>query len=362
MTVKHYSIYSMPPLVSRDPNGIYYLKTSTGFKILRVSIVDGSLINLDANNLDEVLSAGNTTNKKIIQIDQGIEKQATFTSSVSASTVTVHRPTEWSNWNTGTGILYVKLPFANLTATTSHAKIRGRIRHTSDTSANNWHMTEFEIFVYQTQNTAGRCPIYLSNREADSKFLPIRLVYNGSDIRITFGNSLSHLGTQIIIDEFVTRNTAMTQEFESGLMTSLDGFTVLERPSEAYKYTATEEFVRNYYLNNNSTIDYWTSGTFYTVPSTCSVLRIFADPSSTIRTLNLPNPITCKGRRIRVFDEGAEGHADINLNYPIKLKYATPSLSPITINKITGHDHWAESTGVDIQSDGTDWCFVGMFY
>ncbi|MBX9449853.1 MAG: hypothetical protein KL787_09090 [Taibaiella sp.] len=195
--------------------------------------------------LQEVTDIGNTTTRRIVQVNNGILKESTNNASpsqISPSTWTIHRPLEWSCWSSTIGAIYIKLPVTSVTNASSVYSIRGHFRHRS-ASGTIFSRTEFEIHIFINIVSNTSTPVYLSNHESDSKILPVRLIHQGGDVRIVLGNTnTTHIGTQCVIEEIVGRIGGMG-EFEMGIITSFSGYTIMEYPATALRYQATQDWV-----------------------------------------------------------------------------------------------------------------------
>lgn len=232
---------------------IYADLTGTVLSILS-STGSGSTINLSTitPSLQAVTTVGASTDKRIVHIDQGIEKQSTnaATAASNSSTLTIHRPIEYSNFLPITGIPYIKLPTDSI-ANSNAIVIKGRFRKWN-AFGTFWYATDFEITVQQTSNSLSITPVLLSNHSID-EHLPIRLIHNGSDVRVTFGNSQSITALQLIVFDYIGRDGAMPNAFGAGIMPNTTGYTIIERPSDAIVYTATEPWVNSKIISKNTT-------------------------------------------------------------------------------------------------------------
>lgn len=234
---------------------IYANLTGTVLSILS-STGSGDTVNLSTitPSLQAVTTVGASTDKRIVHIDQGIEKQSTnaATAASNSSTLTIHRPIEYSNFLPITGIPYIKLPTDSI-ANSNAIVIKGRFRKWNALGTF-WYATDFEITVQQTSNSLSITPVLLSNHSID-EHLPIRLIHNGSDVRVTFGDSQSITALQLIVFDYIGRDGAMPNAFGAGIMPNTTGYTIIERPSDAIVYTATEPWVNSKIISKNTTPD-----------------------------------------------------------------------------------------------------------
>lgn len=334
--LKLYSVNALPT-TGKDVNGIYQLKTASGYKQYRVS-ADGSWVELDAPSLQAVTAAGNATTRRIVQTDAHILKISTNQAAPgnSPSTRIATYPTEWSSWSSGTGFLYLSLPAGGVA--NAYYRIRGTICSFFNSSGTQQDAIDFDISIFGATMGAVT-PVYLSSRVLDWKVLPLRLIYSGTDVRVVFGNSMIHYGTRLVVESIYGRVNNLAEEsvITSGLMASLSGYSTLEFPPACYLEIQNKDVV---VVSSNHTVAANTESLLFTNASNIN--------------LNLPDPALNKGRKLFLRSKFVSGIV-ISLNYSV-----TDVMSGLAANNLPMDDYMLR--GTLIQSTGTQWVFVGEFY
>lgn len=243
--------------------------TRTGDTIAFRKIVDDDIIYIDGSkiinpyiaNLQEVTTKGNETNKLIIHNDVGILKKSSNNGNTvnptSSSIWILKNPAEISLWSSSTNNIYLKMPEQGglVTGVTRIYKIKGTFLSARTINNGSAKSTDFEIRTI-TDFNGSQVTINLSNDLNNDFLKPIRLIHNGTDVRLVFGSDASptKYGFSMVINEVIGRqaSSAATSDMQNpwtmGYMTDADlaGYTVITYAENSYEYGATHKWVEDH--------------------------------------------------------------------------------------------------------------------